>query len=124
MWSFIVFLGFLLTLSPEVLQAQDASQSTWSVMKEWSGEEPSTTIETERFTTASRTFRISWNATPLREKTGGVVDVSVRDAEGEVLVLGANLQGTGTFDVTSEPGVHSLEIRSSDVRWRVAVEQQ
>ena len=82
MWSFIVFLGFLLTLSPEVLQAQDASQSTWSVLKEWSGEEPSTTIETERFTTASRTFRISWNATPLREKTGGVVDVSVPRCRG------------------------------------------
>jgi hypothetical protein len=105
-------------------QAQ-ADQRDWAIVKEWSGEDG--LIETERFTTTSRTFRVSWKTTELDR--GGILDIFVRTDDRRLVLLVAGLQdhvkksASGTFIVNSEPGPHFLEIRGTDVRWQVAVEQ-
>lgn len=106
------------------MQAQSASQSDWTVLKEWSSEAQTTAMETERFTTTSRTFRLSWSASDITPKSGGVVTVYILTDKGEQAGLGANLQGEGSFEVNSEPGPHYLQINTAGVKWRVAVEQR
>jgi hypothetical protein len=108
-------------------RAVQAAQTTgdWSVVKEWSGE--SGLVETERFTTTARTFRVSWKATEL--EFGGILDIFVRTDDRRLLVVAAGLQdhvkksASGTINVNSAPGPHYLEIRGTGVRWQVAVEQ-
>ena len=97
----------------------------WTVVKEWSGENGLT--ETERFTTGSRIFRISWKSSELDR--GGILDIYVRDNDRRLVVLAAGLQDhvkratSGAFIVNSEPGVYYIEIRGTGVKWHLAVEQ-
>jgi hypothetical protein len=106
-------------------QAPAGTKAEWIVLKEWSGENGLT--ETERFTTTSRTFRVSWKSTELDR--GGILDVYVRADDKRLVVLVAGLQdhvkraASGTFIVNSDPGRHYLEIRGTGVKWNVSVEQ-
>ena len=123
--SRMIVLGKVLALNSR----RQAEEREWVVLKEWSGESGNT--ETETFTTTSPLFRISWEI--AEEGRDGLLDVYVRDARGRLVRLAANLSvriagygreaRVGTFLVCTEAGVHYLEIRSTDVKWRVAVEQ-
>jgi hypothetical protein len=105
------------------------SKERWVPLKEWSGEPGS--LDTERFTTTARVFRITWKTSDLGR--GGVLDVYVRDDKGKLVKASVSLQATDTtrekapgsnsFEVRTEPGTYYLEIRSTGVQWNVVVEQ-
>jgi hypothetical protein len=109
--------------------AKAEARERWVPLKEWSGEPGS--VDTERFTTTSRVFRIVWKADDLGR--GGVLDVYVRDDKGKLVKAAVSLQvsdttrerGTGSsaIEVSADPGPYYLEIRSTGTKWQVAVEQ-
>jgi hypothetical protein len=111
-------------LARAVAQAP-AAPTDWAIVKEWSGENGVT--ETDQFTMKGRTFRVSWKWTEIDR--GGLLDIFVRTGDRRLVVLATGLQdhvkraASGTFVVNSEPGPHFLEVRSSGVKWQVAVEQ-
>ena len=101
----------------------------WTVVKEWSGGPGS--LETDRFTTTG-TFRVAWTLTDLGR--GGIMDLFVRNDAGKLIRSGVSLQaketrgeygsGAGHLEVPGGPGTYYLEIRSTGVEWRVAVEKR
>jgi uncharacterized membrane protein len=105
------------------------AQQRWVALKEWSGEPGS--LDTERFTTRTSLFRVRWETRDLGR--GGILDLYVRDDDGRLVRAAVSLQsddttreqgsGAGAFEVSTDPGDYYLEIRSTGVRWTVAVEQ-
>jgi hypothetical protein len=113
----------------QATKADADSPKRWVALKEWSGEPGN--LDTERFTTTARLFRIAWKTTDLGR--GGVLDVYVRDDKGRLVKAAVSLQstdttkekgsGSSTFEVPAGPGTYYLEIRSTNVKWEVVLEQ-
>jgi hypothetical protein len=126
---FIAWVALVALVAPGAVGLEAALQEKWTVLKQWSGEPGST--DTERFTTTSESFRISWKSDDRGR--GGVLDIYVRDGDGRLVKAGVSLQasdptkergsGSGAFTISSKPGPHYLEIRSTGKDWQIAVEQ-
>jgi hypothetical protein len=111
-----------------MMRQQQASDSKWSVVKEWSGGETLEGAERalESFARPARAWRLEYkieaDTTPGRN---GVVDIVVRTkADGPVTAV-YNLQGptSGVLTVKSEAPEFYLEVKSHGPKWWVAVEQ-
>ena len=111
-----------------MMRQQQASDSKWSVVKEWSGGETleGAEHELEPFARPARAWRLAYkmdaDTTPGRN---GVVDIVVRTkADGPVTAV-YNLQGptSGFLTVKSEAPEFFLEVKSHGPKWRVALEQ-
>jgi hypothetical protein len=104
-------------------------QQEWVVLKQWTGEPGNT--DTERFKTSAGSFRVSWKSTDRGR--GGVLDIYVRDGDSNLVKAAVSLQtsdptkekgtSSGVFTVSSKPGEHYLEVRSTGHDWQIAVEQ-
>ena len=111
-----------------MMRREQASDSKWSVVKEWAGGETleGNERELEPFARPTRPWRLAYkmeaDSTPGRN---GVVDIVVRSkAEGLVTAV-YNLQGStsGFLTVKSEAPEFYLEVKSHGPKWWVAVEQ-
>lgn len=107
--------------SPQVQQIGESGK--WVLLRDWSGQGNDTL--SEPFTTTGPTYRVSWAMTEVERD--GLLDIAVRNAEGQLVGMGSNLRAslrpTGTFQVEVEPGQYTLEVRFVGVKWRIAVEQ-
>ena len=97
----------------------------WVAYKEWSGGAGHT--QTEKFTTTTEKWRVSWKTGAGDPDPIGSISVTVHNAAGDLITLAANLGQkftSGNFRVQSKPGEHYLEIESADRKWQVAAERQ
>jgi hypothetical protein len=101
------------------------ADSKWVVIKEWSG--GAGHKQTEKFTTRSENWRVSWKTLAGDPDPIGSVTIAVRDSTGHLITLASNLGQkitSGTFKVHGKPGQHYLDIEGADRKWSVAVEEQ
>lgn len=97
----------------------------WVALKEWSGGSGLKT--TEKFTTTTEKWRVSWKTTTGDPDPIGSISITVRTGAGDLVKLASNLGQkitSGTFDVLRKPGEHYLEIESADRNWQVAAEHR
>jgi hypothetical protein len=102
---------------------EDSSGKTWIAFKEWAGK--SGRIETEKFTTTTPNWRVSWKTTTGDPDPIGSINITVRTGSGQLVALANNLGQkitSGSFNVVSKPGEHYLEIDSADRNWLVSAE--
>jgi hypothetical protein len=102
---------------------QESSASKWVVLEEWTG--GSGLKETEKFTTKTPSWRVSWKTLTGDPDPIGSISITVRTGEGQLVTLANNLGQkftSGNFNVLSKPGEHFLQIDSADRNWHVAVE--
>lgn len=101
----------------------DPSSKKWVTIKEWSG--GSGRKETEKFSTTTPNWRISWKTTTGDPDPIGTISIVVRNAANELVTLANNLGqkvATGSFNVAAKPGEYYLEIESADRSWQVSAE--
>ncbi len=96
----------------------------WVTIKEWSGK--SGQKETEKFTTASERWRVSWKTLTGDPDPIGSISITVRTGAGALVKMATNLGQkitSGSFEVAGKPGEYYLVIDSADRNWQVAAEQ-
>jgi hypothetical protein len=103
---------------------QEESQTTWRVVKEWSGGR-GVEHELESFTSPSREWRIAYKTTVSRAAPTGVVDVVVRTKDRKMVTGAFNIHGgvSAILIVVGEEGEYYLDVKSYGPDWWVAVEQ-
>ncbi len=101
---------------------KNESGETWMTLKEWSGR--SGVTKTDRFTSTTPEWRISWTVTGGDPDPLGLINVSVRRPDGQLITQALNLgqrTATGSFNVKTADECY-LEIVSDERTWRLSVE--
>ena len=107
----------------EQARPEDSSGKTWVAFKEWAGK--SGRIETEKFTTTTPNWRVSWKTTTGDPDPIGSINITVRTGGGQLVSIANNLGQkitSGSFNVVGKPGEYYLEIESADRNWQVSAE--